>query len=142
MDSPVVYTNQTGAGLYYVESDNYFPMRGNGWYYEPMINYCLTNDLITATNIKYVVLSSLIVKGDHYNGLIDYLYSKLDKDLLKISVNRMIGCFKQSVKENWKSLAITRSANEAYNQFLSLNGSFSKCMILIMIFFTKYLIHI
>ncbi len=40
MDSPVNYTNQTEAGLYYVASDNDFPMRGNGWYYEPMINYC------------------------------------------------------------------------------------------------------
>ena len=44
MDSPIVYTNQTGAGLYYVETDNYFqtdnffPMRANGWYYEPMVN--------------------------------------------------------------------------------------------------------
>ena len=36
----------------------------------------------------------------------------------------MIGCFKPSIKENWKSLAIKISANEAYNQFLSLNGSF------------------
>ncbi len=87
-------------------------MRGNGWYYEPMINYGLTNNLITSTNIKYVVLSSLTIKGDHYNGLIDNLYSKLDEDLQKKSVNGM------------KSLAITRSANEAYNQFLSLNGSF------------------
>ena len=99
-------------------------MRGNGWYYEPMVNYCLTNNLITSTNIKYVVLSSLNIKGDHYNGLIDYLYSKLDEDLQKISVNGMIGCFKPSAKENWKSLAITRSSNEAYNQFVSLNGSF------------------
>ena len=99
MDSPVVYTNQTGASLYYVESDNYFPMRGNGWYYEPIVNYCLTNDWITAINIKYVVLSSLSIKGDHYNGLIDYLYSKLDEDLKQISVNGMIGCFKPSVKQ-------------------------------------------
>jgi len=66
MDSPTAYTNQTGAGLYYVEADNYFPMRGNGWYYEPMINYCLTNNLITSNNIKYVVLSSLSIKGDPY----------------------------------------------------------------------------
>ena len=79
-----------------------------------MINYCLTNNLITANNIKYVVLSSLIVKGNYYNGLIDYFYSNLDED----------GCFKPSMKENWKRLAITRSANEAYNHFLSLNGSF------------------
>ena len=48
-----------------------------------MINYCLTNNLITANNIKYVVLSSLSIKGDNYNGLIDYLYSKLDEDLTK-----------------------------------------------------------
>ena len=83
MDSPVVYTNQTGAGLYYIESDNYFPMRGNGWYYETLVNYCLTNDLFTAINIKYVVLSSLIVKDNNYNVLIDYLYSQLDEDLQK-----------------------------------------------------------
>jgi len=36
----------------------------------------------------------------------------------------MIGCFKPSAKENWKSLAITRSAHEAYNHFLALKGSF------------------
>ena len=35
MDSPKVYSGQTGAGLYYVQTDNPFPMRGNGWYYEP-----------------------------------------------------------------------------------------------------------
>ncbi len=52
---------------------------------------------------------------DHYNGLIDYLYSKLDEDLTKQAVNSMIGCFKPSIKENGKSLANTRSANEAYN---------------------------
>ena len=63
------------------------------------------------------MLSSLTIKGDHYNRLIDYLYSKLDEDLKKQAVNSMIGCFKPSIKENWKSLAITRSANEAYNQF-------------------------
>ena len=34
MDSPKVYSGQTGAGLYYVQTDNSFSMRGNGWYYE------------------------------------------------------------------------------------------------------------
>ncbi len=117
MDSPINYTNQTGAGLDYVKSDNYLPMRGNGWYYEPIINYYLTNDLIKSSNIKYVVLSSLTIKADHYNGLIDDLYSKLDEDLKKRALNSMIGCFKPSIKENWNRLAITRFATEAYNQF-------------------------
>jgi hypothetical protein len=28
-------------GLYYIESDNYFPLRGNGWYFHPLTSYCL-----------------------------------------------------------------------------------------------------
>ena len=30
MDEPVIYKGQTGAGLYYIETDNYFPIRSNG----------------------------------------------------------------------------------------------------------------
>jgi len=31
------------TGCYYVETDQYFPMRGVGWYSLPMIEYCLEN---------------------------------------------------------------------------------------------------
>ena len=41
MDQPVKYNGQTGAGLYFVETESYFPLPVNGWYYEPMIKYCL-----------------------------------------------------------------------------------------------------
>ena len=35
------------TGCYYVETKKqYFPMRGNGWYSLPMIEYCLENKLI------------------------------------------------------------------------------------------------
>ena len=30
MDEPVIYKGQTGPGLYYIETDNYFPLRSNG----------------------------------------------------------------------------------------------------------------
>ena len=39
-------------GLYYVESDNYLPLRGNGFYYHNMVKYCLDNKIITHDNIK------------------------------------------------------------------------------------------
>ena len=65
MDEPVSYNGQSGAGIYYVEApDSYFPLRGNGWYYEPMINYCLKNNIIQSTDIKYVILASLTVNAD------------------------------------------------------------------------------
>ena len=125
MDEPTNYNGQSGAGLYYVESpDSYFPLRGNGWYSEPMINYCLKNNIIQSTDIKYVIKASLTVKADHYNEFINYLYTKLDDDLKKLAVNGMIGSFKPKARENWRSLCITRNANEAYNHFLSLKGSF------------------
>ena len=82
MDEPVNYNGQTGAGLYYIEKpDAYFPLRGNGWYYEPTIDYCLKKNIIQAMDIKYVIKASLTVKADHYNEFIDYLYTKLDGDL-------------------------------------------------------------
>jgi energy-coupling factor transporter ATP-binding protein EcfA2 len=125
MDEPVNYNGQTGAGLYYIEKpEAYFPLRGNGWYYEPMINYCLKNNIVQPTDIKYVIKSSLNIKPNHYNEFIDYLYSNLEDDLKKLAVNGMIGSFKPKPRENWKSLCITRSANEAYNKFLALKGSF------------------
>ena len=41
MDSVKKYDGEYGAGLYYIESENYIPLRGNGWYYYPMVDYCL-----------------------------------------------------------------------------------------------------
>jgi len=124
MDQPTEYNGQTRAGLYFVETESYFPLRGNGWYYEPMIQYCLEQNIIKSDNIKYVVKASLSIDAKHYNSFIDMLYSTLDDKLKKLAVNGMIGNFKPKARENWKSLCITRSANEAYNKFLAYNASF------------------
>jgi 5-methylcytosine-specific restriction enzyme A len=59
-------------GLYYIETDSYFPLRGNGWYYHSIVQYCLDNKIITKNNIKYVIYSSSTVKHDYYNGFINY----------------------------------------------------------------------
>jgi 5-methylcytosine-specific restriction enzyme A len=73
MDEPEEY-NQSKIieGLYYIETDSYFPLRGNGWYYHSLVQYCLDNNIITKNNIKYVIYSSSTVKHDYYNGFINY----------------------------------------------------------------------
>jgi len=83
MDQPTEYNGQTGAGLYFVETESYFPLRGNGWYYEPMIKYCLEQNIIKSDNIKYVVKASLCIDAKHYNSFIDMLYLTLDDKLKK-----------------------------------------------------------
>ena len=55
IDEPVFYQGIKKAGLYFVETMNYVPMRGNGWYSQPMIEYCLESGLIKETDIKHVI---------------------------------------------------------------------------------------
>jgi 5-methylcytosine-specific restriction endonuclease McrA len=73
MDEPEEYKKtKIIEGLYYIETDSYFPLRGNGWYYHSLVQYCLDNNIITKNNIKYVIYSSSTVKHDYYNGFINY----------------------------------------------------------------------
>jgi 5-methylcytosine-specific restriction enzyme A len=73
MDDPEEYKDsKIIEGLYYIETDSYFPLRGNGWYYHSLVQYCLDNKIITKNNIKYVIYSSSTVKHDYYNDFINY----------------------------------------------------------------------
>jgi len=122
MDKPTEYKGQTGAGLYYVETAQYFPFRGFGWYSYPLIKYGLDNDLIKPEEIKYVVESSLEVPFDYYNKFIDYLYDNINE--AKLSVNSMIGNFKPKPRESWRSQLITSDPNEAFYYYLQFKGAF------------------
>ena len=43
-------------GFYYVQTKNYLPARGNGWYTDGFLKYLKENDIYF--NIKYQLLSS------------------------------------------------------------------------------------
>ena len=121
MDKPETYNGQKLTGLYYVETMQYFPFRGNGWYNYPLIKYGLDNNLIKESEIKNVIVSSLEVPADYYNNFIDYLYSNVEES--KLSVNAMIGNFKPKPREQWKSELITEDINEAFYYHLKFKGS-------------------
>jgi len=59
-------------GLYYIETDKYFPLRGNGWYYHPLTSYCLEKGIISRSDIKNVIYASSTLKHNYYNGFIEY----------------------------------------------------------------------
>jgi 5-methylcytosine-specific restriction protein A len=123
IDEPVFYKGEKKTGLYFVQTTNYLPMRGNGWYSLPMVMYCLENKLIKETDIRYALYSSLSIPKNYYNKFIDYLYNIMGSKA-KLSVNSMIGCFKPKVRENWRSLLITTNPNVAYAHFLDKKGCF------------------
>ena len=123
MDEPQFYTGAKKAGIYFVHTTNYIPMRGNGWYSLPMIMYCLEQKLIKESDIKHVIYASLTIPKNYYNRFIEYLDSVMP-DKSKLAVNSMIGCFKPKTRENWRSLLITTNPNTAFSHFLDKNGCF------------------
>ena len=129
-------------GMYYVNSSNYIPLRGNGWYYHNMIKYCLDNGIITHDNIRYEIISSLYIPSNYYNEFINYCYKHIDnydvicdklnmmvddmKDYKKLAINGMIGGFKPNLNKraNWSSLCITNNSSEAFTNYIKHDGAF------------------
>ena len=73
MDSVQPYNNnKIDPGIYYIETNNYLPLRGNGWYYHNMVNYCLDQKYIKNSDIKYFVYSSLSISSTFYNSFIEF----------------------------------------------------------------------
>jgi hypothetical protein len=136
------HRNNLLKGLYYVESDNYLPLRGNGFYYHNMIKYCLDNDIITHDNIKYEVISSLTIPSNYYNEFIEDCYKNIDNydviceklnimnddtiDYKKLAINGLVGNFKpnHNKRANWSSLCITNNSNEAFTNYIKNDGAF------------------
>ena len=106
-------------GLYFVETDNYFPMRGNRWYLYTMVQYCLDEKIIDQSNIKYQIISSLSLKSDYFNPFINNVLEKLSDEpkLSKLSINGMIGSFKPKAVENWSSMGIDQNVNNVFITF-------------------------
>ena len=125
MDEPVNYRvgMKRQAGVYYVETKCACPMRGNGWYSQPMVEYCLQEQLIEEKDIRYVVIASIQIDENYFNEFIDWCYANLG-DFAKLAINAMIGCFKPKVRERWRSLAITTDANQAFNLLVDRKGCF------------------
>ena len=104
------------VGVYFVETDNVFPMRGNRWYHHTMIKYCLEQNIIKTSDIKYQIISSLSLRSNYFIKFIEHISNKLsdDKTLLKLSVNGMIGKFKPKQNENWTSICIQENVNDVF----------------------------
>ena len=110
-----------GPGFYYVESKEYFPLRGNGWYSQAMVEYCIDIGIIWPHNIKYFIKPSMTLKPDYFNDFIDQVYNEWGS-LDKLAINALIGCFYRK-DFMFTSSFYTRSFDEASYLFTEYAGS-------------------
>ena len=118
-------TKKIPTGYYYVESDRLFPLKGNGWYSNPMIKYCLKKGIITREQIKYVIIPSITLPADYYNKFINHVYEKegLQETDKKIAINSFIGALGSKMHKEVTS-NLTSSLNEASYCYFKNNGCF------------------
>jgi GTPase SAR1 family protein len=127
MDMPKKYNStmkDLSRCIIYIESSNYMPLRGNGWYYYPLVKLCLDEGIISHDNIKYVIKASLVTKRDHFNGFIDWCKTNMG-EYSKLCINSMIGFFAIDKESTyWKNIGLTEDISEAYNLFIQYSSAF------------------
>ena len=123
MDEPKKYEKNDSieAGFYFIESLNYFPLRGNGWYSHAMVLYCLENKIITEKNIKWKLESSLTLDHEYFNKSIDELLT-LPNGLSKLAPNILIGCSARDVSIKSKTY-FTNDFKQASTMFMRNKNS-------------------
>lgn len=121
MDDVKPFSGEMRAGFFYVNSYNMFPLRGNGWYSQAMVEYCLDRGIIAHENIIYELIPSLTLKPDYFREFIDHVYANFG-DLSKLAINALIGCF---YRQDFKFISkfYTRSFDETCYLFTEYQGS-------------------
>ena len=76
------------------------PLRGNGWYSQPLIEYALANGLIDKTQIEYQLIPTNTLKAEYFVDIIEYFERVFGHDtkLLKAAINSFVGmlCTKET----------------------------------------------
>ena len=108
MDYPTAYNGTIQCGYYFVETDNYFPMRGNGWYNYTMVQYCMEQNI--SMNITHQFIPSFTIKNDYFKSFIEFLLQLCpDSGFGKLIVNSFIGCWGiQSTKMEHINMTINK----------------------------------
>lgn len=94
-------------GFYYVETNNYFPMKGNCWYNgEPLIEY-INDGIISLDDIKYQYLPSNKLENNHFVKFVEDIFNKFsinnNEKSAKLGLNGFIGLLRKTTTKSNKS---------------------------------------
>ena len=88
-DQAEIYDGKIEPGMYFIETENYRPLKGNGWYWDIVVEKALNYGLIDHDDIKYQVKSSNQLDSDHFKKFVLNVYEKFNEP--KLAVNGFIG---------------------------------------------------
>ena len=84
------------AGFYYINTDNFFPFKGAGWYDADLVYYAYQCKLIKKKNILQQYKASTILDVNNFTSFIEEVYKYFDNP--KYAINTLIGVFGHNYK--------------------------------------------
>ena len=69
-DEVKAFDGEIEAGFYYVDTDNFFPFKGAGWYDADLVYYAYECKLIKNKNILLQYKSSTVLNTDNFKTFI------------------------------------------------------------------------
>ncbi len=90
------YDGVIEAGFYYVETTNFFPFKGAGWYEAELVYYACNKKIIKQSNIIEQYKSSYSLDVNNFEQFIKAVYTNFDDP--KYSINTLIGTFGHDFK--------------------------------------------
>ena len=77
------------AGFYYIETKNFFPFRGNGFYIADLIEYAFNKEIIKMDQIEYQYKPSIALPANYFKKFITAVYKNFENP--KAAINGLVG---------------------------------------------------
>eukprot|EP00971_Amphidinium_carterae_P341022 6479623-Amphidinium_carterae.1 len=93
VDQVEFFDGSIETGFYFVTTTNYFPLKGNGWYNDYVVDKSIQHGLIQHDDIQYQLKPSKIIAKDNFTLFVNNVYDKYDYRIreAKKSINGFIG---------------------------------------------------
>jgi hypothetical protein len=95
-DEIVPFDGKIEAGYYHVETDNFFPFHGNGFYDADLIQFSINEKIIKLNQIKYQHKSFTVLPITCFKNFIEEVYKTFENP--KAAINAFIGTFGHDYK--------------------------------------------
>jgi hypothetical protein len=95
-DEVKAFDGNIEAGFYYINTNNYFPFKGAGWYDADLVNYAYDCKIIKKKNILLQYKPSTVLNVDNFKTFIKDVYELFDNP--KYAINTLIGIFGANYK--------------------------------------------
>ena len=96
------FDGNIATGIYYVETDNWFPLKQNGWYYDDTVEKAIKHSIITYDNIKYQIKPSYVLNANHFEKFVKDVFDKFVSP--KLAINGFIGILGKNNDKIFKTL--------------------------------------